>query len=354
MHILFLVPYPIDQAPSQRFRFEQYFELLVERGFSYEVQPFWDESSWNVLYSKAHILRKITGLIMGYWGRITCLTRISKFDRVFIHREATPLGLPFIEWVISRVYKIPLIYDFDDTIWLQDQNNARKTFLQKLKYPNKVSSICRWSYKISCGNSYLANFARQYNSRVSIIPTTIDTQYHHVPQHHHSNPLVIGWTGTHSTMPYLEMLLPVLKELSTRRDFILKVICNVPPSFDLPGLKFIVWDKQQEINELNTFDIGIMPLPESQWTKGKCGFKILQYMALEKATVASTVGVNTEIIDHGHNGMLCSTQPEWLVCLEQLILDKELRKSLGVNGRLRVEQKYSVSSNSDNFLELFT
>ncbi len=353
MHILFLVPYPIGSAPSQRFRFEQYFSLLVKNGYSYEVRPFWDINIWHLLYCKGHLIKKIIGLIKGYWGRISCLLSINRFDKVFVHREVTPLGLPLFEYLISKVFKIPLVYDFDDTIWLHDSHITRNTFLSWLKYSKKVSSICRWSHKISCGNQYLANYARQYNSIVFINPTTIDTVSYHIPQYHENDPIVIGWTGTHSTIPYLEMLLPALEELSTKQYFIFKVICNVPPTFNLPGLKFIEWKKEQEIEDLNSIDIGIMPLVDNAWTKGKCGFKILQYMALKKATIASAVGVNTEIIDHGHNGLLCSNQSEWLYSLELLMLDEALRTRLGQNGRTLVEQKYSVVSNSANFLKLF-
>ncbi len=317
------------------------------------MNSFYSFSTFSILYKKGHIIEKVYGFIAGFIRCFRWMIKIPDYDFVFIHREIVPLGPPLLEWILAIIFKKKLVYDFDDTIWLHDHNISRNSLLSMLKYPKKVSAICRWSYKISCGNSYLANYARQYNSSVYIIPTTIDTANYHVPQHTDNQPLVIGWTGTHSTIPYLEMLLPVLEKLSTKQDFTLKIICNVSPTFDLPGLKFIEWKKEQEIEDLNSIDIGIMPLVDNAWTKGKCGFKILQYMALKKATVASAVGVNTEIIDHGHNGLLCSNQSEWLYSLEQLMLDEALRTRLGQNGRTLVEQKYSVASNSANFLKLF-
>jgi len=353
MKILFLAPYPIGEAPSQRFRFEQYFDTLVSQGFTYEFKSFWNDRSWEILYKKGHIVKKIFGLIMGYAGTLKCLFHLSSFDLIFIHREVTPLGPPFIEWLICKILKKQLVYDFDDAIWLQSQISIAPDPLSMLKWRQKVGAICKWSYKISCGNPYLSDFARLYHSNVVLNPTTIDTDYHK-PKHLQNNPPILGWTGSHSTMPFLETLIPLLKKLRADHDFIFRVISDVAPTFELPGLQFVEWKKEQEIEVLNSIDIGIMPLPDSPWSKGKCGFKILQYMALEKATVASAVGVNIEIIDHGHNGLLCSNESDWLICLEQLLSDQELRTRLGKNGRTLVKQKYSVTSNRSNFLKLFT
>jgi glycosyltransferase involved in cell wall biosynthesis len=258
-----------------------------------------------------------------------------------------------MEWIIRHVLKIPFIYDFDDAIWMPDTVNTQSTLLKFTKYPEKVGHICRWSYKVSCGNSFLADFAKQHNPSVSIIPTTIDTQNYHIPVHPDHTPLIIGWTGSHSTLPYLEELIPVLKNLRNRFDFVLKVICNKQPGFKFPGLVYINWSKQSEIAELNAMDIGIMPLPDTDWSKGKCGFKILQYMALEKPAVASAVGVNTEIIQHAQNGLLCYRQSDWSHNLELLLTDKGLRNKLGKNGRVTVEHHYSKSAIATSFMSLF-
>jgi glycosyltransferase involved in cell wall biosynthesis len=143
-------------------------------------------------------------------------------------------------------------------------------------------------------------------------------------------------------------------KLSQRYRFITKVICNEKPAFELPNLQFNTWCKTTEIEDLNAIDIGIMPLPNSLWTQGKCGFKLLQYMALEKAAVASAVGVNSEIIHHGQNGLLCQDDSDWYKNLELLLQNHELRIRLGRNGRNTVEKRYSKSSNTDSFLSLFS
>ena len=298
------------------------------------------------------------GFLKGYIYRLSLLARVHRFDKIFIHREATPLGPPVIEWFIARVFKKPMIYDFDDAIWMVDDTHSKSSLLRKLKNPGKVKRICGWSQRTSCGNAFLADYARKFNNNVSIIPTTIDTENYHIPPDRRvdlsNEPLIIGWTGTHSTLPYLNQLVPVLSQLRNEFSFVFKVICNQPPDFDLPNLDFVPWTRELEIRELNSFDIGIMPIPDTKWSEGKCGFKVLQYMALKIPAVASSVGVNRQIIDHGQNGFLCQTDKDWLVHLKMLLNDAELRARLGVNGRKTVIQSYSTQAVTNNYLHLFS
>jgi len=357
--ILFLVPYPLHESPSQRFRFEQYFGLLEHRGYQYSVQSFLNSEAWQVFFDSGKTLIKIKLLVLGFLKRIIALFKSPMYDFVFIHREAAPLGPPVFEWIIVKVLKRKIIYDFDDAIWLTDRQEEPAT-LRLAKWRSKVGSICKWAYKVSCGNDYLFNYAALFNQRVVYNPTTIDTENLH---HRVSNPvrdqashrIRIGWTGSHSTLKYLDEIQPVLLEIFKRYpgvEFI--VIANRPPSLDIgSAVKFIPWNSETEIKDLLQFDIGIMPLPDDQWAKGKCGFKALQYMALELPVVASPVGVNSRIINHGVNGFLCNTPDEWEEALKTLIEDSGLRKKMGVNGRKTVVENYSVLSNSANFLSLF-
>ena len=336
--------------PSQRFRFEQYFNNLSEAGIQYEVSSFYHERSWRILYQKGKALAKLVGILGGLIRRLKDLFKVNAYDRVFIHREALPIGPPIMEFVLARVLSKKLVYDFDDAIWMKD--DVAPTLLHFLKNPGKVSTICRWSHRVSCGNQFLANFARRYNDQVTINPTTIDENYH-LPAVNQNQPLVVGWTGTHSTLVYLNELLPVLNQLYQEIPFRLLVICNREPEFDFPDLLYIPWSKQTEIQDLNKIDIGLMPLIDSSWAQGKCGFKILQYMALQKAALASPVGVNKSIIKHLENGMLCQTSDEWISALRRCLLDERFRVGLGQQGRNTVLEHYSVSNNSANFLSLF-
>ncbi|MDX1903671.1 MAG: glycosyltransferase family 4 protein [Thermonemataceae bacterium] len=353
--ILFLFPYPSGTAGSQRFRFEQYLGFLEEAGFCYSLRPFLDEATWQILYKNGYTIKKVKGIIKGFLKRFFLLFTIAKYDYIFLHREATPLGYPWLEFWITKVWKKKLIYDFDDAIWLPNTSEQNK-WVAWLKYHQKVALICKWAYKISAGNNYLAQYAKQFNDKVFVNPTTIDTENWHNPvlvnREKRIKP-IIGWTGTHSTIPYLDFLLPILRNLATKKDFTFLVISDKKPDFSLSNLEFITWNKDTEIQDLAKMDIGVMPLEDDPWAKGKCGFKALQYMAMGIIPVVSPVGVNTEIVKNGENGFLTEREEEWSNILEKLLNEDSLRQTLGQNARETVKKSYSVSSNQTNFLGFF-
>lgn len=356
MHILFVTPYPSGKAPSQRFRFEQYVGLLKARGHTLEFAPFMDDNTWHVLYQNGKLAAKSLGIFKGFVRRFLWFFKAYRFDFIFIHREATPVGPPVFEWVIGKVLQKKIIYDFDDAIWLPNTSEENR-LAAHLKWHSKVGAICRWSYKISCGNQYLCAYAKQFNPNVILNPTTIDTEKVHNPDGYRaredSKKPVIGWTGSHSTLIYLDLLVPIIQELEKKYDFNFLVIANKAPQLDCKSLRFLPWNKEREIGDLMNIDIGVMPLTDDAWAKGKCGFKALQYMALEIPALVSPVGVNAEIVDDGANGFVCHTPQDWYKKLEMLIVNPSMRKSLGKNAREKVLKNYSVLSNADNFLALF-
>ena len=358
MKILFLTPYPLGQAPSQRFRFEQYLGLLTEKGFAFSCQSFWDEKTWAVLYKHGFFFQKSVGFLKGTINRLLILFHLVDVDFVFIHRECLPLGPPVVEWIIAKLLNKKMIYDFDDAIWLSNTSKENK-IISFLKWHSKVEAICKWSYRISCGNSFLADYARSFNPNVVVNPTTIDTVGLHNPSLYSikkkQSPIVIGWTGTQSTLVYIRSLIPILRKLGEKFSGGIRflVIADTDPKLDLPFVDFVPWNNQSEMEDLVKMDIGIMPLTDDQWAKGKCGFKALQYMAFEIPAVASPVGVNTTIIENGVNGYLCKNETEWLECLEKLITNNALRNEIGIAGRKKVETNYSVSCNLSTFLSLF-
>lgn len=356
MRIIFIIPYPLGKAPSQRFRFEQYTELLNKRGHSVEFAPFIDDKTWHVLYQNGKHVAKALGIFKGFLKRIFLLFRLYRFDFVFIHREAAPVGPPVFEWIIGKVFQKKIIYDFDDAIWLP--NTSKENLLAaKLKWHSKTAPICQLSYKISCGNDYLCAYARQFNPDVVLNPTTINTENVHNPDLYQApkveGKLIVGWTGSHSTLMYLDQIAPVIQELEKQYEFVFLVIADKAPRINCKSLQFLPWDKNHEIRDLMALDIGIMPLTDDAWAKGKCGFKALQYMALGIPAIVSPVGVNVEIVDDGVNGYICQDQQDWYNKLEMLILDTPLRKSLGKSARKKVIENYSVLSNADNFLSFF-
>ncbi len=354
MKILFLVPYPIGKSPSQRFRFEQYFSALSSRGFTWSVQSFLSDAGWNVIYRKGNNVRKVAATVAGFLRRIRALFIAGQYEFIFIHREATPLGPPFIEWVLARVLRKRIIYDFDDAIWLTDKT-AESRLEKLLRWRSKVGAIITWSYRVSCGNEYLCQYARRYSANVVLNPTTIDTNYHKPASVSHRSKLTIGWTGTHSTMKYLAEVATSLQAIARANDVDFLLISNdtTVPTY-LPASTAIKWSKESEIEDLQRMDIGIMPLPNDEWSMGKCGFKALQYMALGIPAVVSPVGVNTTIVTNEINGLVCHTEEEWINALQRLIADPALRSRLGAAGRQKVLENYSVASNTSTFLELFS
>lgn len=326
--IIIISPYPFGVAPSQRFRFEQYLKPLMKKGFEIKQYPFLTEKGWNQLYREGNVVKKIL-LMIQYWvRRFTLLFRLKKSDAIFIHREMTQFGPPVFEFILSKIMKRKYIYDFDDAIWLPNYSDSNAKF-QWVKSYWKVKYCIKWANRVTVGNTYLAEFAKHYNANVSIIPTTIDMNHHNQLVDYDKTPLVIGWTGSHSTIHYLDNILPVLRKLEEEYDFIFAVISDKKPAFDLKSLRYIKWEKKSEINELAKFSIGIMPLKEDKWSKGKCGFKALQYMSMGIPCVISPVGVNNQIVEHEKNGFLASTNEDMYSYLVRLMEDKELRKRIG-------------------------
>jgi glycosyltransferase involved in cell wall biosynthesis len=357
LRILFLTPYPLGRAPSQRFRFEQYLDILAAQGHQYRLAPFLSEATWRILYQPGQAAQKALGILGGFGRRLGHLLAAPAYDFVFVHREAAPIGPPILEWLLAKVMRKRLIYDFDDAIWLANTSEANR-IAAGLKWHHKVDSICGWAYKNSCGNSYLAAYARQFTPRVTVNPTTIDTVHLHnqVRDQLAPGPLVVGWTGTHSTLKYLLPLVPVLARLEAEGvEFEFRVISNQPPAFNQPlrSLHFVPWQKATEIPDLLTFHIGLMPLEDDQWAQGKCAFKALQYMALGIPALVSPVGMNTEVVKDGYNGYICREEADWQLRLRQLLTDATHRQALGRAARATIEQHYSVVSNTPNFLQLF-
>lgn len=352
MRLLILSPYPHSAAPSQRFRFEHYLPYLAEAGIYYKQLSFWDEATNAILYKPGLVLKKIIGLAGGYARRVGMLWTATQYDYVLIHREVTPLGPPIFEFLLSRLLRKKIIYDFDDAIWLPNTSENNK-MASGLKWHGKVRSICKWAYKITPGNAYLADFARQYNKNVEVLPTVVDTQYHHASKKTKNSVMVIGWTGSHSTLPYLEPLVPVLRQLEQLYAFRFLVIADKNPHLALDSFEFLPWNKNSEIDDLGRIDVGVMPLLEDQWSAGKCGFKAIQYMALGIPALVSPVGVNTQIVTNGLNGYHCPSDADWYNKLEKLLCQPDLLATMRQAAIKQIENHYSVKSSLAQFIDVF-
>ena len=350
-NIYFIVPAPPGISPSQRFRHEHYLSKLSENNFHFKTGSFYSLKSWKILYTHGHKFRKILFVVYGFFRRLKDLFEMSNYNYIYIHREAAPVGPPFFEWMIAKVFRKKIIYDFDDAIWIP-VTSEYNTAASKFKWPGKVAQICRWSYTISVGNQFLKEFAVQKNPSVFIVPTVIDTKGLEIQDQRTSKP-AIGWTGSFSTLKYLDIVLPVLQELQEKYDFTFIVIADKDPKLALKNYRFIKWRRETEIEDLLNFHIGIMPLYDDELSRGKCGFKAIQYMSLGIPAVVSPVGVNVDIVENGINGFLCSTEEDWKTKLQKLLEDASLRTNLGLAASQKIKEQYSVEATTQSFLNLF-
>lgn len=350
MKIAFVTPYPRGVAPSQRFRFEQYFPDLQESGIDFVQYAFLSPRSYSRIYKGGFLSKSLIAGI-GFTKRIFHLFGSISADLVFIHREATPVGPPWFEFFLAKIFHKRIVYDFDDAIWLPDQGANQQ--IDTLKSRSKVGKICRWSYLVSVGNNYLASYASDYKSKVTINPTVVDTEYHSISKKGNSgNPLTLGWTGSHTTAKFLEPWLPFLDRLQKEIPFKFIFISNQPLEHDYPWIEFVPWNIDTEIEDLLQIDIGIMPIPDNSWSHGKCGFKIIQYMSTGIIAIGSPVGVNNEIIEEGVNGFFLKDENQLRECLINLTNDNIDREQIRVNARATILEKYSRKSQQSSFLDM--
>lgn len=352
--VLIITNHRKDRSPGQRFRFEQYIDYLSTEGYTFDWDILLNEKDDSVFYS-GNIFNKSILFLKLILIRIKTINKVSNYDVIFIFREAFIIGGAFFEQQIAK-RNSNIVFDFDDAIWINNISKENKRF-EWLKNYSKTQDIIAISKIIIVGNSYLAEYAKQFNNNVHIIPTTIDTNYHLAnTEKINKTKVTIGWTGTKSTLKYFEELLPVLtilkEEFKEQLDF--KVIVDEKKFYQEIDTQTTIWNKKTEIEDLNQIDIGIMPLPNTEWAKGKCGFKGLQYMSLSIPTVMSPVGVNKEIIDDKDNGFLAETTEEWLAILKNLISNSSLRHKTGIKGQESIIKKYSVEENKKKYLSVFS
>lgn len=353
--ILFMASHRPGRSPSQRFRFEQYLDHLKQNGFEVDFSWIINEQDDKILYSKGNFFKKL-GLLLRTWKkRRQDKKNYRNYDIIFVQREAWMLGSTVFERKIKSS-GARFVFDFDDSIWLMDTSDGNKKW-EWLKNPGKTAQNIAFADMVFAGNSYLAGYALKHNRNVKIVPTTIDTDEYipsAVPKTG-GDKIVLGWSGSITTIKHFEYAVDFLKVIRKKYGDKIEITVIGDGNFvhDELKIKGKAWKKEDELKELRNFDIGIMPLPDDEWAKGKCGLKGLQYMALGIPTIMSPVGVNTEIIQNGENGMLASTTEEWISCLEQLIENAELRKKIGKQARKTVVEKYSVLSQRDNYVKYF-
>ena len=322
------------QAASPRYRLMQYSPGLRAHGIDLEVKSLLDDD----------YLRKTFGggtypalkILNDYLERMTLLFQQRDYDMAILHLELFPF-LPGI--VKSRLLTIPYIYDFDDAFFLKYRADRfkRVSFLLKDKFNPIVSRAAA----VMAGNSYLVDYAGRWNPETLLVPTVVDTdRYTHEPSKT-DKIFTVGWIGSPSTSVYLSELVKPLADVAQEAPVRFIVIGGSCPEIRGVDVVHVPWSEETEVRMINTFDVGVMPLFDDEWAKGKCGLKLIQYMACGVPVVASPVGANLDVVDAGC-GFFAENSVEWRDSLQRLRDNLALRCSMGENGRKRVEDLYSL------------
>jgi glycosyltransferase involved in cell wall biosynthesis len=351
--IIFICPYPQNVAPSQRLKYEQYFDHIKAAGYSITVSPFITLPFWKIIYKKGYFFKKTFHTLSAYIKRFGLLFRIRKYDVVYVHLWATPFGPPLYEWLLRKVAK-KMIYDIDDLVYLKNVKSKVSSLVTYIKGRKKPIYLMRKADHVITCTPYLDQFTRKYNSQTTDISSTVDTEKRYLPVNDYSNNriLTIGWSGSLNTSKYFYLLEKVLKNLRAKYQFNVLVIGDADLRISELDIEAIDWNEETEIKNLQRIDIGLYPLPDEEWVLGKSGLKAIQYMALGIPTVATAIGANFRVIENNVSGFLVKSDDEWYDAIQRLIENAELRRRIGVTARKRIEELYSIKANAKRYLNV--
>jgi glycosyltransferase involved in cell wall biosynthesis len=335
MRILLLSRYDRLGA-SSRIRSHQYIPSLQAAGLEITVAPLFGSEYLDRLYAEQSV--SWPQVLRDYFLRGLRIFKAKRFNLLWIEKELFP-GLPaWFEQALTTA-GIPYVVDYDDAVF--HRYDMSKNPLKRL-LATKIDKIMQGAAVVICGNGYLAERARRAGApSIEILPSVVDLERYELAVPRTRERTVVGWIGSPSTAPYLQLVVPSLRALSKEREIELRVIGAEFVSPDL-HVDCRPWSEESEVDEVQDIDIGLMPLFDSPWEAGKCGYKLIQYMACGVPSVASPVGMNCEIVVNGVNGFFASTAQDWTNTIRKLSADRHLREALGAQGRLTVEQHYSL------------
>jgi glycosyltransferase involved in cell wall biosynthesis len=349
LKVFFFTKYERSGA-SSRYRVYQHLNSIQTYGFSTTVSPLFDNQYIDIKYFRKSTVGFLY-FVRAIVRRLYSVFTVPSSSLVFIEYELFPYAPSWAERLLLW-RRCTLIFDYDDAVF--HRYDAHHSFFIRRLFGRKIADLMRFAKVVIVGNSYLAEYAHRSGAqRVVIIPTAVDlTRYTLRARSIPSSVFTVGWIGSPSTAPYLKIVASALSEVCLAGLIRIRLIGS--GHVDLPGvpLEIIDWREETEVEEICHFDVGIMPLPNDSWARGKCGLKLIQYMACGLPVVASPIGVNTQIVDHGHNGYLASTTREWVSALLSLRVNAELRYRMGVAGRCRVEEMYCLAVTSPKVVEV--
>lgn len=337
-----LVPYHTDFCAGQRFRIELWAKHLESRGIKVEYFPFASPKLTNALYRQGRTLEKTQLMVRCFVDQLRRVSFASQPDVLFIYREASLIGPALIEG-LSKRRKVPIIYDIDEPLFIP-YLSPRNGRLNALKFSSKTHSLFRMSKQVFAVNKAIADYAGRFTDNVSIVPMAVDTdRYRPRSGSIQLTPPKIGWVGTLTNQPNLELVAEPLAKIFQTRGAGLRVIADEPMMLPGVNVEFIKWSYDQEVALLQECQIGIVPVKASAWSPWKFFFKLIQYMSLGLPVVATATGSNLEIIKDGVNGFLANSKEEWYDRLLTLIDNPTLRASMGEAARKTAVEHFSLA-----------
>jgi len=357
MRVFGICAYPVEAAAT-RFRLAQFVEPLRARGIEIDVRPFLDSARFSKLYSNRRIRTSIS-LLPPLIDRVADMYRARKYDVLFVQREAMNFGPAVFEWLFQRLHHVPMILDLDDATYVSYVSPTFGRLGSALKFFGKTDNLIRRSSVVVCGNRLIAEYVGSKNVPTVVIPTLVDTDLFRPGEKNNAVP-VIGWIGTHSTFPFLEMLFPVLSKLGEKYRFVLKIVGSGQQNISIPNVKVetVRWHRDREVRDFQSLDIGLYPIFPSPsasdaWLHGKSGFKAIEYMAAGVPFVMSPVGICAEIGETGVTHLLANGPDDWYEPLVRLIEDTEFRMKMGRNARNYSLDNYPLESAVETLEALF-
>ena len=329
-------------------RFYQYLPWLASQGIQVHTAELLDNNYLRTLYCRGH--RNWTVVVSSYLRRIRDLAKSVHFDLIWIEAEVLPWLPAWAEYWLSWK-KIPYIVDYDDAAFHRYDLHGYRAIRWILG--RKIDTVMQKATVVVAGNEYVARRAISAGaSRVEVLPTVVDLRRYPVCLKPRSTTYVIGWIGSPSTAGYLTLLKNTLERLSKTDKVLLRICGAGPVHWQNVNTESVPWSEETEVQTLQAFDVGIMPLPDTPWANGKCGYKLVQYMACGLPVVASPVGANVQIVHHSVNGLLARSQDEWFEALHFLRSEPEAGASMGTAARKSIEDRYCLSVTAPRLAEL--
>lgn len=358
MNILAFTKYSYE-GPSSRYRFYNYQEYFYEYDICMKIQPLFSKAFFIPRKSIFKIFIVFWSYLRRLWFVFKILIRSNTYDLVLIEYELLPYTPSWLEYLL-KIRGIKYLVDYDDAIF--HKYDQHKNILVRKLLSKKIANVMQYAKTVIVCNTYLEAYAKKLNKDTFILPTVVQIQKYIKAMSNYKkrdkNKFVIGWIGSRTTGVYIVDILPAIKKFVQKYEN----VCFHLVGFDEQlltkeekvegNIEIIKWEEEEEIEEILAFDVGIMPLPDDSWSRGKCGFKLIQYMSCKKPVIASSVGMNCDLIQDGTNGILVDSLKEWFDAFEKLYLDNKLQTFMSTNNFIKIETEYNNKVHAGRYIDL--